>query len=239
MNWLKKILHIDNPYETWWYKALSAFFSFTGKIHWGWFYKWRTGGGKDYKLSKWQQETIADFLNKHYLITVTRRDFHLSTYLIMLGNFVKTGRFGFWCHTVQNTEEDPVTSKDDFLLIESVGSGVKVSKFETVFNCDHAALLKPKRLTMQEWDSRMDEIKDRFFEELGREYDNAFLIFDGRRMSCIEYTLAQLKKLSDFESVFPNVSKILKEKNNMTPDMLFESGDFEIVYMAKNKTTML
>mgnify|MGYP003490433667 FL=1 len=63
-------------------------------------------GGVYYRLTELDHDRIRDLLAKNYLVILTRRSCHLTTYLISIASLIKTGRFSHYTHALMNVEGD-------------------------------------------------------------------------------------------------------------------------------------
>jgi hypothetical protein len=202
------------------YEGITRWFllDFVGKV------TWHLKDG----LTEKDKAELYKLLADDYYIILTRRRNHLSTYFTSLGNFLLTGKFGFWTHTLMNLE-DEVDSKDDFRLIEAVSAGVQYSHFDDVFNVNAVALLKPKRVSLEQWTAAMDASK----EFLGRRYDTLFDLANENKMSCVEVVRAALMRIPGYHALFTNFEARVSKKKNLTPQMYRDSDDFEVVYEVR------
>ena len=200
-------------------ELVSPFVLFVGKIHW-----------KTKKvLSAEDQNKIHQLLVKNYLIILTRRNNHLSTFFINFADFLITHKWGFWSHAVMNLE-DEVTTDDDFRLMEATGTGVHYSPFDKVFDVQNAVLLKPKKMTIKEWTDLLDRSK----EQLGKPYDTLFNIADAKALSCVELVRYILQGEPNYLVDFANFEAMIKKYKELSPQMIFDCGDFDVVYFAKS-----
>lgn len=178
-------------------------------------------------ISESDKSKIYDLLSKDYYIILTRRKTVFSTFFINLADFIITGKWGFWSHTLMNLE-DSVTEVKDFRLIEATSAGVHYSPFEMVFNVESVALLKPKKMTVDEWTNLFDVAK----AQLGKPYDTLFDITNNETMSCVELVRHVLQKEPNYEKDFEAFESMIKKSEDLTPQMFFDCGDFEIVFSA-------
>lgn len=173
-------------------------------------------------------EKIRVLLTKDYYIILTRRKNAVSTYLIGFAQLFLSGRFGYWSHSLMNLEDD-VTTVLDFRLMEATTAGVHYSLFEDVFNVQSVALLKPKAMTIGKWTSVLDTAKS----QVGKEYDTLFDIADSTKVSCIELVRVILMKEPDYQEDFKDFEAMIKKDKNLTPQMLYDCSDFEVVFEVK------
>ena len=178
-----------------------------------------------YRLTPEDLEILKDRCVKDYYIIATRKSSYFSTFLIALGNFLLTGKWGFYSHVLMNLE-DEVEIKSDFRFIEATGDGTHYSTFTGVFNkVDSVALIKPKSMTIEEWTAALDHIK----VYLGVPYDNLFNLKNTLEINCVELIRLALQNLPDYETRFANFEKLVAKKKKLTPDMFAECEDFEVV----------
>lgn len=195
-------------------------------------------------ISKNDQEHIRELLKNDYFVILTFRRNHLSSILVLLGNFLLTGRFGKWSHALMNLEDEVETDADfrivemnerirlsarERYLIEATGAGVVVNPFEKVFDVHRVALLKPKKMTLDEWRTVLDTAK----QQLGKPYDSLFDIADNSALSCVELVRVILQAQPNYNENFANFERLIKKYGNLTPQMFYDCGDFEVVFEAK------
>lgn len=209
-------------------KAWQFFMDVVAKIHWP-----RTqavlNGGVYYRLAEPEHDRIRELLRYNYFIIATRRSSHLSTHLISLGDLILRGKMSHYTHVLMNVEGD-LDGHVGFKLIEATGNtSVGYVSFMNVFNCDSVALMVPKGVSPTEWTLILDRVKD----SLGVPYDTLFDITSSERMSCVELIYWGLKELPDFETRFPRLLSLIEQGQNLTPQMFYDSGEFDIVYEAR------
>lgn len=195
------------------------FVELLAKIHWR----------QQHALSPEHKALLQEKLAKDYYIIATRRDNQLTTFLIALGHWFLTFKWGYYSHVLMNLE-DEVKSPDDFRLIEATGQGVHFSTFDEVFNPTYAiALIKPKSMTVEEWTECLDKAK----VYLGRPYDNLFMLKNDLEINCVELVRLALQELPDYSTRFAEFEKLLAKKKKLTPQMFVECPDFEVVLKLK------
>lgn len=203
---------------SWFVKLCSPLIMALGKLHW-----------KSTKvLSQEQQAEIQKLLVKNYLIILTRRRNHLSTLFINFADFIMTGKWGYWTHSLMNLE-DEVATNEDFRLIEATSVGVHYSTFDQVFNVQDVVLLKPKTIELTAWTTLMDTAK----LQLGKPYDTLFNITDDKALSCVELVRLVLSSEPNYHQNFAKFEALITKSKNLSPQMLFDCQDFDIVYLAK------
>lgn len=206
----------------------SAFVTIIGKINWDWFAL--ATKGRYFDLTEQEQDVIREHLRNNYFIILTRRKTHLSTYAINLSHLLLTGRLGYYSHALMNLE-DAVKDDSDFRLMESTNkAGVVFASFDTVFDCDSVALLKPKNMSLDEWTVVLDQAKT--FE--GRKYDTLYDLKDDTKMSCVELVRGALSATPDYATNFANFEKMVSKSKNLDPEMFYECEDFEVVWEIRH-----
>lgn len=189
-----------------------------GKVH------WRTRAS----IPPSELEVIRSLITKDYFVILTRRKNHLSTFFVNLADFVLTRRWGYWSHALMNLE-DEVQSDTDFRLVEATGKGVHLSTFEEVFDVHSAVLLKPKKMSLTHWTALLDRAKD----QLGKPYDTLFDIKDAGALSCVELVRYVLQGEPNYNDIFKNFEALISKHKNLSPQMLFDCDDFEVIYLIK------
>lgn len=207
------------------YKAMTTVFAAT---------KWPAlralfNRGLYFSLREADHNQIRAALRQDYLIILTHRRCHLTTYLIALISYLATGRGAHWTHALCNVEGD-VENHMDYRLIEATGEGVHWSTFMQVFDCDSVALLKPRGVASDEWTLVMDAV----IRELGQGYDLLFDIRDASQVSCVEMLYQGIKMLPGFEQRFTNLLTLIRlNKGELTPQMLYDCKDMDIVFEVR------
>ncbi len=188
-----------------------------GKIHWP----------AGTTISAEDHTRIKERLKSDYFIILTYRRNHLSSFFVCLANFVLTGRWGKWTHALMNLE-DEVKDDDDFRLIEATGNGTHFSPFDKVFDVHGVALLKPKSMSIEEWTGLLDRAK----AQLGKPYDSLFDLKSDMALSCVELVRTVLMAQPNYATDFANFEALLAKSKNLSPQMFYDCGDFEVIYEA-------
>lgn len=191
-----------------------------GKIYWDF-----TNG-----LTSDELQQIRVMLKSNYYIILTRNNNYLSSYAISLGNFLLTGKWGYWAHALMNFE-DTVSSDDDFRLVQATGKGVGYATFENVFRTNSTVLLAPKNMTVEEWTLALDRAKS----DIGKPYDTLFDLKDASAMSCVELVRDALLAIPDYESKFAHFESMIAKHKKLTPDMFYMCPDFEVIYEIRHR----
>lgn len=180
-------------------------------------------------LSASELDHVRTRCRKSYYIIATRREHYLSTFFIALGNFLLTGKWGYYSHVLMNLE-DEVSSDADFRFIEATGKGVHYSDFEQVFgSVDSVALIVPVNMSITEWTNALDKART----YLGRPYDNLFDLRNDLEINCVELIRLAFSHTQDYEKNFANFEKLVSKKKRITPDMFVNCPDFKVVYSIR------
>lgn len=193
--------------------------------------------GREYDLTATDREYLRKMCDQGVFIWVTRRETHLTTHLITFSDWalgllawLRRGRkgerpkLGFYAHAFLNTENDT--------FIEAVSEGVIESYFDNIFNVDAVAALAPKHLTLIEWHMFSKKFVEVATSKKGAQYDTVFDLKDATKVSCIELIRLSLQHCmsdDDYLLRFGNFEALIKDKRNLTPQMLRDCSDFEIV----------
>lgn len=189
-------------------------------IHWDWlgglFHK-----GKYWRLTYEDWKNIKDALEKENLVICIRRRTHLTTYLIAIGNLIKTGKLGYWSHALMNLESD----NQPFKLVQATAIGTAFTSFDEVFDCDSVILLRPKGYTAEDWAAALQET----MKDLGKPYDTLFDISQNHNLSCVELARDALSNAPNYAMCFADFEALIKKIGDLTPDMLANCKDFDVV----------
>lgn len=183
-------------------------------------------------LSDEDLNKIEELLANDYYLICVRSSNHLSTWLISLGNWILTRKFGFYSHCLMNLENDAFAPNDFRLVEATLRKGVAYNSFADVFaNVDSVALLKPKTFTIENWTKVMDGAR----KYAGREYDTLYDFTRANKVSCIELICVALMEDPNFLINYENFDRALKKYHELTPQMLYDCPDFEVVFEIRNK----
>jgi hypothetical protein len=205
-----------NIFQKAWVTVVENF----GKIHWK----------SKNLLTDEELDKIQEILTPNYYVILTRRNNHLSTYMVSFANFFLTGKFSFWSHALMNLENS-VNSREDFILVEAIGKGVTLSHFNEVFDVNAVVLLKPKNLSVEKWTAILDKARN----SVGKPYDNLFDLKNDSAMSCVELVRHALQADPDYATNFAQFEAMIRERKNLTPQMFYECLDFEVVYEIRRR----
>lgn len=200
-------------------KLWVNFIELVGKVHWA----------PKNTLTLAEQDNIRKLLGENYYIMLSRRNNHLSTYFISLGNLLLSGKWGYWSHAFMNVE-NKAYSDDDFRIVEAIGHGVEYTPFDKVFDVNGVVLLKPKNMTIEKWTYVLDKAKS----EIGKPYDNLFDLKNDQELSCVELVRISLMSEPDYYTNFSKFEELIKKNKNLTPQMFYDCEDFEVVYEIRH-----
>lgn len=185
-------------------------------------------GGMYYRLREADHDHLRELLRDNYCIILTRRSCHFTTYTIAVATLVVQHKLPHFSHALMNVEGD-LEGHLGYKLVEATSPGVHYSTFMEVFDCDSVAVLKPVGVTHEEWTKAMDYVKS----DLGKHYDTLFDIKNDQTVSCVELVYWALKTLPDFEQRFPKLIKLIQDSKNLTPQMLYDCEELEVVFEVR------
>jgi hypothetical protein len=167
---------------------------------------------------------IAKLLSSGYYIILTGDRSHLSSIVVSLLSWIKTGTWARYSHALMNCDNitDP-TDTQSFKFMEATSVGVHYSTFDEIFHCDTVCLLSPKDISNEDW----TKIIDALLKQKGRPYDDLFDLSDSTHVSCVELVLNALEA-ADYE--FVNLRDIIKQEGNLVPEMYRTCSDFTVTY---------
>ena len=186
--------------------------------------------GRGYNITEADHELIKENLAGSYYIILTNRKTHLTTYLIGILSFLKTGKWPDYCHALMNADSIVDAGKwENFKFMEATNAGVHFSRFMEVFDCDSVCLLKPKSLDSTEWNSVIDGL----LIQNGKQYDDLFNLADKSHVSCVELVLDALRDDPNYATDFSQLETSIQKVGNLTPQMYRDCPEFEIVLEIK------
>lgn len=177
--------------------------------------------GRQFNLTVDDLTYLYDLLKSDNYIILTRRNMHFTTYLISIGHFLLTGRFARYAHICMNIEDNT-----DVKILEAVGSGVKISKFKDVFNCDAYCVIEPTMVSRFEWQFALQKSLK---ENINKKYDTIFNIGSDAELSCGELVIDTIRNIVNYELRFKYTLDLIKREKQITPQMFYENPDFKIV----------
>jgi hypothetical protein len=206
---------------------------------WTWLKYFLTG--RTYDLKSVDRETARDLMTVGSYLWVSRRDSHLTTYLIsfldwllVLRTWITNGRegmrprFGYWSHAFMNYDNNEI--------VEAVGKGVVKNFFDEAFDCDAVAAFVPKNISRLEWEVLRPKISKELEKQIGKKYDTNFDLSEEDKVSCIELVRIVLKnEVEDYHLKFEKFEIMIQLYKNVTPQMLYESEDFVCVWEVRRK----
>lgn len=203
-----------SKYATPFYKAYHWLASIPPKISWS----------KKYAINDADKDLLAAKLASGYYIILTGSKHHLSSVMVSLLSWLKTGKWAKYSHVLMNCDNitDPA-NRGGFKFVEATAKGVDYATFDSVFECDRVCILTPKNVSNEEW----TKIIDSLLSELGRPYDDLFDLADSSRLSCVEVVLNALKS-GDYADDFKNLDAMIKNEGNLIPQMYRECEDFVV-----------
>jgi hypothetical protein len=214
-----------NKYSTPFYKIYDKVVTQVAAVNWSQL-KAKVTGKRYYNLTDADLAYIKKSLKDNYLIILTRRKTHLTTYLIEALSLAQTGLSSYWTHALMNMEGDNPIADGDFRLMEATQSGVHWSNFMQVFDCDAVALLKPKYISLEDWTAAIDKM----VSEAGKPYDDLFDLADDTHLSCVELVRTSLMNVPAYASKFSHFEEMIKNFGNLTPQMYYNCQDFEVIW---------
>ena len=216
-------------YDSWFYRVLTWFCNLFASVSWEGL-RALFNGGIYWDLTEQDHDKLRELLKPNYYIILTRRKCHLTTYLIGVASWIVSGKGVHYTHALMNVDDGNVRDDNDFKLMEATATGVHFSTFMQVFDCDSVVLLRPKGYTDKDWQETLDAV----LEQEGKQYDNLFDIADKTRVSCVEMCRQALMAEDNYETEFANLEALIKKHgNNLTPQMLYDCGDFEVAFEVR------
>lgn len=219
-----------------WIEKILEFFSFKiiSPLKWEFLKFFFTG--RAYDLKPVDREYARDLMKTNMYLWLTRRDTHLTTYLICFSDFAlalvvwahnrfkgKRPRFGYWSHAFINI--------DDNEIVEAIAKGVTRNYFDDAFDVDGACALLPRFITPEEWAEVQVRLREQLGKNIGLGYDTIFNLADGQKVSCIELVRKVLREVvKDYDIKFKDFEDAIKTYKNLTPQMLYDSKSFRVVW---------
>lgn len=172
------------------------------------------------------REHIAEKLASGYYVILTGNKSHLSSVLVSLLSWIKTGKWAKYSHALMNCDNitDP-TQRGGFKFVEADVKGVVYTTFDEVFACDYVCLLTPVGIENSEWTMIIDGL----LNQVGKPYDDLFDLSDSSRVSCVEVVLNALEATNQEKELIHLKLKIAIE-GNLIPQMYRDCTDFSVSY---------
>lgn len=197
-----------------WYKFYHWIAMLPGKISWS----------NKKAITKEDKIAIAKMLSSGYYIILTGDKSHLSSIVVSLLSWIKTGVWARYSHALMNCDNiTDATDTASFKFMEATSVGVHYSTFDEVFHCDTVCLLTLKNISNEDY----TKIIDALLKQKGRPYDDLFDLADSTHVSCVELVLNALEA-ADYE--FVNLKDLIKQEGNLVPQMYRTCTDFEMAY---------
>lgn len=197
-----------------WYKFYHWIAMLPGKISWS----------NKKAITLENKEELAKLLSSGYYIILTGDRSHLSSIVVSLLSWIKTGVWARYSHVLMNC--DNITDPSDtasFKFMEATSTGVHYSTFDEIFHCDTVCLLTPKNISNTDW----TKIIDALVKQKGTPYDDLFDLSDSTHVSCVELVLNALEA-ADYE--FIDLKNLIRQQGNLVPQMYRTCEDFTVTY---------
>lgn len=181
---------------------------------------------KTHAITDEDKELIAEKLASGYYVILTGNKSHLSSVMVSLLSWLKTGKWARYSHALMNCDNitDP-TQRGGFKFVEADVKGVVYTTFDEVFACDSVCLLSPDSIENSEWTTIIDGL----LNQIGKPYDDLFDLSDSTRVSCVEVVLDALEAAHNDKELRALKSMIATE-GNLIPQMYRDCVDFKVVY---------
>lgn len=203
-----------SDYTTIYYKVYHWVAQFPARIRWG----------KEYEITDAAKTAIAEKLASGYYIILVGNKRHLSSVIVSLLSWIKTGKWARYSHVLMNCDNitDP-TKRDEYKFVEALTHGVTYSTFDEVFACDSACLLTPINIRSEEWTAVIDSLVN----TVGKPYDDLFDLVDDSKLSCVEVVLNALKA-ANYADELKKLDEMIHSVGNLVPQMYRDCEDFRV-----------
>lgn len=173
-----------------------------------------------------QKNQILTALKTDYYFICTHNRAELGTMLINFSDWMLTKKWGFYNHCLMNLENDGTLK-----LCEATNkTGTIFASFDDVFaQDDGVALLKPKSMALADWTLMLDKA----YTDIGKKYDCLYDFKQDEKLSCIELVRNCLQADPDYATNFANFESLIAKYGEITPQMLYDCPDFEVVLEIK------
>lgn len=128
--------------------------------------------------------------------------------------------------------ENKVVTDEDFRIVEASANrknGAGFVPFWNAFAVDSVALLRPRGLTVTEW----NKIFEKLLKYEGQKYDSAFDLSNDKTISCVELVRLALQTLPDYETRFSAFEEMVTKNKNLTPQDYYDCSDFDHVWEVR------
>lgn len=186
--------------------------------------------GKPYSLDLADWKSIHSILSSGYYIILTADKSHASSWAVRILGLGFMGKISDYSHALVNIEPEQDTySYSEFKFVEAIGTGVKISEWEEVFNCDTVCILKPKYYSVEELNFALSTA----YTQVGKKYDKYFNLNEGSELSCVEVVRQQLKQLPYYDERMRVFEFMIANYGQLTPQMFRNCPDFEVLLEIK------
>jgi len=181
---------------------------------------------KTHAITEEDKSHIAEKLASGYYIILTGNKSHLSSVLVSLLSWIKTGKWAKYSHALMNCDniEDP-QNRGGFKFVEADVKGVIYTTFDEVFACDNVCLLTPSNIQNSEWTAIIDAL----VKQVGKPYDDLFDLADSTRVSCVEVVLDALKT-ANYDNELHSLGLMIAIEGNLIPQMYRDCPDFTVKF---------
>jgi hypothetical protein len=205
-----------SKYSTLLYRVYHKLAQIPPKISWS----------KKHAITDEDKAHIAEKLAAGYYIILTGNKSHLSSVMVSLLSWLKTGKWAKYSHALMNCDniEDPL-NRGGFKFVEADVKGVVYTTFDEVFSCDNVCLLTPTNIQNSEWTAIIDAL----VKQVGKPYDDLFDLADSTRVSCVEVVLDALKT-ADYDCELHSLELMIAAEGNLIPQMYRDCSDFSVTF---------
>lgn len=176
-------------------------------------------------LSESEKQRLAKQLASNYYIILTANNYHLSSIMVRVLTFLKTGKWPRFSHVLMNVDFMTTPERDKFKFMEATVKGVHYSTFDEVFDCTDFCLLSPDAVDLKQFTN----VIDRMVENKDKPYDDLFDLLDDKRISCVELVRNALKQISNYQQHFSNFEALIQSTRTLTPEDFYICVDFDVI----------